>query len=204
MEAWFADGRIGVVEAVTGAGKTRLGLAAMVDALERGRRVVIMVPTLALVEQWVVRCGRSLREDSRISGGAFTGEWHVLIDTGKARTTRRWASRRPRESRGDEEGGGKSACLRPEFVERLGLTATYERGDDGDDILSTYFREVSFTLGYGRALADGIIAPFRIAPPPPPRRRPPPPPPPAPAGAWRRTRSGCPTGPAEGGRTAPS
>ena len=168
MEAWFADGRIGVVEAVTGAGKTRLGLAAMVDALERGRRVVIMVPTLALVEQWV-RQVREMFPGIVISKDAVRSPgWHVLIDTVQtlARTNPLWRSE-PALLIADEvhRYGAPtfSRALRPGFVERLGLTATYERGDDGDDILSTYFREVSFTLGYGRALADGIIAPFRIA-----------------------------------------
>jgi primosomal protein N' len=52
LAAWIAAGRRGVVEAVTGAGKTRLALAAAQMEIDLGGRVVVIVPTLAPVEQW--------------------------------------------------------------------------------------------------------------------------------------------------------
>jgi superfamily II DNA or RNA helicase len=56
------------------------------------------------------------------------------------------------------------AALHDVFDLRLALTATYERGDDGlVDILEPYFGEVVLRYGYDRAVAEGTVAPFRIA-----------------------------------------
>lgn len=52
LDAWRAAGHRGVVEAVTGAGKTFVGLAAARDALVAGGRVVVVVPTTELQDQW--------------------------------------------------------------------------------------------------------------------------------------------------------
>ena len=49
------------------------------------------------------------------------------------------------------------------FSERLGLTATYEREDLGvENYLDPYFGGQCYSIGYGEALADGVIAPFRL------------------------------------------
>ncbi|MGB3954683.1 MAG: DEAD/DEAH box helicase family protein [Brooklawnia sp.] len=51
LAAWEDAGRRGVVQAVTGTGKTRVGLAAIDNARRAGRQTVVIVPTLALVRQ---------------------------------------------------------------------------------------------------------------------------------------------------------
>ncbi len=57
-----------------------------------------------------------------------------------------------------------SRVLEPEFDRRLALTATYEREDSGlEEYLDPYFEGNVFPVDYRRALADGIIAPFKIA-----------------------------------------
>src|ERR1700752_1377702 len=48
---WLRCGRRGVVEAVTGSGKTDVAIAAASDALRRGRFLVV-VPSRVLLEQW--------------------------------------------------------------------------------------------------------------------------------------------------------
>lgn len=45
LKAWHFNARRGVIEAVTGAGKTRLGLAAAFQAVRQGIKVLILVPT---------------------------------------------------------------------------------------------------------------------------------------------------------------
>lgn len=66
-----------------------------------------------------------------------------------------------------------SRALDDRFEDRLGLTATFEREDDGvDNYLEPYFRPLASLSGqaativascsYARGLEDGILAPYRI------------------------------------------
>jgi len=56
-----------------------------------------------------------------------------------------------------------SRALEDGFQHRLGLTATYERDDNGcEEYLTPYFGELSYQLGYEEALDDGVIANFKI------------------------------------------
>lgn len=141
LEAWNTVGSRGVVEAVTGAGKTRVGLAALADSLTIAeRRVVVMTPSTALVNQWEASI-RSMFPGLKVSTDAARSPgWHVLVDTVQtlSRSNPLW----PGESAlliADEAhryGAPTFAqALRPAFTHRLGLTATYERGDEGDLLL---------------------------------------------------------------------
>src|SRR4029077_1045076 len=55
LVSWLRCGRRGVIEAVTGSGKTDVAIAAIADALRRDRFVLVVVPSRVLMEQW---CGR--------------------------------------------------------------------------------------------------------------------------------------------------
>lgn len=80
LERWFANNGRGIVQAVTGAGKTRLALAAA-ERLEKmlGRQILvkIVVPTASLMWQW----NRSLREYLSLTGqsGMQAGRAHREI-----------------------------------------------------------------------------------------------------------------------------
>ncbi|WP_425393333.1 DEAD/DEAH box helicase family protein [Acidipropionibacterium thoenii] len=52
MEAWRKAQHIGIVQAVTGTGKTLVGVVAIAAALKVGMRCVVLVPTDQLVKQW--------------------------------------------------------------------------------------------------------------------------------------------------------
>src|SRR5450432_1686061 len=52
LASWLRYGRRGVIEAVTGSGKTDVAIAAVSDALRRGRFVLVVVPSRVLMEQW--------------------------------------------------------------------------------------------------------------------------------------------------------
>ncbi len=61
-------------------------------------------------------------------------------------------------------GENWSRALDPSFERRLGLTATYERPDKGlERFRDPYFGGKVFSVDYHRALADDVIAPFKIA-----------------------------------------
>ncbi len=168
LDAWHQQGSSGMVQAVTGAGKTRVGVAAIAEALDDGLRSVVVVPSLVLVKQWLSTLSELL-PNVRISDDIHTlGSWRVLV------TTVQSAYRRP-VLRPGEEGlliadechrfGAETyrQALRDHYSRRLGLSATVARDDDGDEILDGYFGGICFDLGYNRAVADELIAPFRLA-----------------------------------------
>ena len=172
LAAWSAPGR-GVVEAVTGSGKTRLALAAVRLIVERGGVALVLVPTLGLLDQWV-RELRSVVPDGRVGrlGGGRADDLDrnaVLVATPQS------AAGLPIEPPygvpgllvADEAHRFGAAtwgdALKPAFVLRLALTATFERGDDGvEDVLTPYFGEVVHRYGYAEAARDGTIAPFDV------------------------------------------
>jgi superfamily II DNA or RNA helicase len=93
LAAWLRCGRRGVIEAVTGSGKTDVGLAAIADALRRGRFVLVLVPSRVLMEQWHGRLTVALPE-ARIgrlgdSGSDRPGWCDVLVSTRHSAATYR-------------------------------------------------------------------------------------------------------------------
>src|SRR3954453_3638005 len=55
LVSWLSCGRRGIIEAVTGSGKTEVAIAAAADAVRRGRFVLVLVPSRVLMEQWYGR-----------------------------------------------------------------------------------------------------------------------------------------------------
>jgi superfamily II DNA or RNA helicase len=173
LAAWSGTCR-GVIEAVTGTGKTRLAMAAIRAVVDRDGRVLVLVPTLELQDQWV-RELRSLVPDLRIGrlGGGrdddlFACEVLVATPHSAAAVPVDLPPGAPGLLVADEAHryGAPTwgAALHEVFDLRLALTATYERGDDGvTEVLEPYFGDVVFRYGYDRAVAEGTVAPFRLA-----------------------------------------
>lgn len=171
--AWSQTGR-GVIEAVTGTGKTRLAMAAIRAVADRGAKVLVLVPTLELLDQWTGEL-RQVVPDLRIGrlGGGRDDDlfaYDVVVATPHSAAA--VPVDLPPGARGlliaDEAHryGAPTwgAALHDVFDLRMALTATYERGDDGlVDVLEPYFGDVVMRYGYDRAVADGTVAPFRIA-----------------------------------------
>ncbi|MEX2503546.1 MAG: DEAD/DEAH box helicase [Egicoccus sp.] len=173
LAAWSATGR-GVVEAVTGTGKTRLAMAAIRIVADRGGRSFVLAPTLELQDQWV-RELRAAAPDLRV-GRLGGGNRDDLFERDVVVSTPHSAATVPIEPPPGTLGllvadeahryGAPTwgAALHEAFSMRLALTATYERNDDGlVEVLEPYFGEVVHRYGYDRAVADGTVAPFRIA-----------------------------------------
>lgn len=174
LAAWRGAGHRGVVEAVTGAGKTRVAVAAIQESLSEGFAALVIVPTVILIEQWCDRLREQLGIEARRLGGgdkAVPTGGEVLVATVHSAARRQFDPRQYGRLLlvADEVhryGAPTFAkALAPPYERRLGLTATYERNDDGlEKLLKPYFGgEPVYTLGYVRALADDVIAPFRIA-----------------------------------------
>lgn len=182
LNAWQEAGHRGIVEAVTGTGKTTVGILATADAVSRGLRTLIIVPGLDLLDQWYNKLIKDL-PDFKVGrfGGGYSDNFHtkhIIVSTVQS------ASRNcmlydnlPGLLVADEVhryGAERYAmALENAFDERLGLTATYEREDHGiERHLTPYFcpkgnakmigEEVVYYCGYERGLDDKILAPFRV------------------------------------------
>ncbi|MAU84686.1 MAG: type III restriction endonuclease subunit R [Gordonia sp.] len=174
LQTWIAHGRKGIVEAVTGAGKTVLGIAAMADARRRGIPVVVLVPDRQLVDQWVDAIEEAFpgfpvgKPDSSVvlnlaesfvvatvdglhgkALTAFAGEALVLADE-----VQRFGVIDYR----------KGIMPFKHASERLGLTAASEWPDhQSESILKLFFGEAIVGCGYSRAIAEGILDPPLVA-----------------------------------------
>ncbi|MDT0195719.1 sigma-70 family RNA polymerase sigma factor [Arthrobacter sp. AB6] len=173
LTAWHSNARRGVVEAVTGSGKTRVGIAAAFEAVRQGIKVLILVPTAELQRQWLVSLRRDLPAARR--GALGDGRSDSLDDVDILVAIVHSASNR--ETLRSHKAGLIIAdechryaapmftgALQEGYAWRLGLTATFERADgEHENLLTPYFGGVIYNLWYDRALKDQVIAPFDIA-----------------------------------------
>jgi superfamily II DNA or RNA helicase len=172
--SWLRCGRRGVIEAVTGSGKTDVAIAAASDALRRGRFVLVVVPSRVLMEQWHGRLTAAMPE-ARIgrlgdSGKDAPASCDVLVATRHSAAAYKPV---PPDGAGglliaDEchglGGGTLRRAMLPQYDERLGLTATLERSDDAvTELLLPYFGGICHRYGFEQAIADGVCAPPRVA-----------------------------------------
>jgi superfamily II DNA or RNA helicase len=174
LVSWLRYGRRGVIEAVTGSGKTDVAIAAVSDALRRGRFVLVVVPSRVLMEQWHGRLTAAI-PGARIgrlgdSGKDIPADCDVLVSTRHSAAAYKPV---PPDDRGgllvaDECHGMGGGILRrsllPQYEERLGLTATLERSDDAvADLLLPFFGGICYRYGFEQAIADGVCARPRVA-----------------------------------------
>lgn len=169
---WVGTGRSAVVEAVTGTGKTTLGIAAAGDAATRGLSVLVVVPGIELLEQWH-RSIRTALPDVSVGrrGGGHRDTFarnQILISTvqsaiSKSAPTAPGAALLVADEVHRYGAATFSRLLTDAFPERIGLTATFERSDDGvERFLLPYFGNVIEGCTYARGHADGILAPVRV------------------------------------------
>jgi superfamily II DNA or RNA helicase len=171
LRAWAACDRRGIVEAVTGAGKTILGVHAVCRAIHEGGRAMVLVPSTDLVRQWKESFERVLPDVPIGNLGSKGG----LRRNPLVIATVQSAIRRPELAPPDTEAllvcdevhhmGATQfgRALDEGFNQRLGLSATFERSDGGHHtVLRPYFGQVVYTLDYKQAKAAGVIAPVSV------------------------------------------
>ncbi|NUL46461.1 sigma-70 family RNA polymerase sigma factor [Cellulosimicrobium funkei] len=173
LDTWRGARRRGIVQAVTGSGKTRLGLAATVDALKKGFKVLVLVPGAELQGQWRrsilaampgVRLGLLGNDHSE----SFSDVDVLVAIVNSAAKHSLLLARRAGLIIADEchryAARTFAEALQDNFGWRLGLTATLKRGDRGDQtVLLPYFGDPVYTYGHEQARRDRIIAPFDVA-----------------------------------------
>lgn len=173
-KSWVDHKRRGVVEAVTGAGKTRLGIAAIKEVFAMKRRSVVVVPSIVLQQQW----HRELKAIfPNMSIGLFGGNHRQTTAEITIAVVNGFAANAAKPNAhfkntylliADEVhryGAAKFAQgLLPCAAVRLGLTATLERTDDGvNEILLPYFGAAVYNCSFREARKDRRLAAATIA-----------------------------------------
>ncbi len=172
FDRWVAAGRRGVVEAVTGTGKTAVGITAAADAVDRGRTVLVVVPGVALLEQWYQAIRRAVPKARVGRRGAGVTDSFAGVDILVSTIQSAIGTGAPKPDGqallvADEVhrygASSFSRLLSDTFGERLGLTATFERNDNGvQEHLLPYFETLIPGCDYPRGHTDGILAPVRV------------------------------------------
>lgn len=171
LNNWRKEGRRGIVEVVTGGGKTIFALACVADF--QPETTLVVVPTLALMDQWWEEAAAffKLRLD----------DIHIVADSGRLKTGTINIAVLNTAAKLIAEGKGKpsflivdechkaaspkfSAVLAGKNIATLGLSATPERQYDSglDDILIPALGPIIFKYTYREALRDKVIVPFDL------------------------------------------
>ena len=181
LSAWVHHGRRGIIEAVTGSGKTNLALAAVEDHLRSpGAVAAVVVPTADLLYQWqrnvaswlclaegqIALCGDGHHGrvgDAPVAlyvaasaGALLPSHTHELSRGARVLLVADECHRMGAE--------GFARALRAPFAATLGLSATPERQDDGfERHIFPGLGPVVYRYLHGGALRDDVISDFAVA-----------------------------------------
>lgn len=176
LDAWSSK-MSGVVSVVTGGGKTIFALLCMIALWKRypDARVLIVVPTVALMDQWrvalrdelafddddidLVGGGTRRIQDSPVTLGVLDsmralaeeltdgGQWFLIVD--ECHRVGSPANRR---------------ILNGDYIATLGLSATPERQYDDffETFVSAKLGAIIYRYGYEDAARDGVISEFEL------------------------------------------
>jgi len=178
LDAWHEQGDRGVAAVVTGGGKTIFAYACMADLIKRvpESRFVILVPTVALQDQWAVGLSDDLgvaASELALFGG---GRKHpkpgrvnlMVINTGRTHAPPISAAG-PTMLIVDEchrvASPINAQALAGAHIATLGLSATPEREYDDlfSEVIEPALGPIIFEYDYNQARADGVISPFELA-----------------------------------------
>lgn len=175
LTRWTRNQR-GTVSVVTGAGKTVFALACIEWVREREPdvRVLVVVPTTALMLQWAAECRALFGEHAvNLLGGGVKElgrGWLTIsvVNTARERTRRLVAAGRWMVVADEchRYGAAKNrGAVRGEWVASLGLSATPSREYDTwfEEFVAPEVGEVIFEYDYAQALNDGVVTPFVLA-----------------------------------------
>ena len=173
IEAWKLNNGRGIVQAVTGTGKTFVATWILAKYINAGRRCLVVVPTITLLEQWRETLQLDLGlEITSLLGGTHGNRLDLScpVTIGVVNSVATHADSIANAFGflvADEchryAGNSFRHSLLSSCPHRLGLTATLERSDEGvEEVLRPYFDGVCFEYNYANAHCDGVIAPYNV------------------------------------------
>lgn len=174
---WEAEQR-GIVSVVTGGGKTVFAETCLLSFFRNhsGGQALIIVPTAALLDQWLAALQDELgvsREQISLIGAGERPRRDAHITIGIVNSVRRlndaWGSPNAAKMLVVDEchrlGSPENAkALKGSYAATLGLSATPERQyDDGfTEFIAPALGPIIYEYGYVQAFQDGVITPFSL------------------------------------------
>ena len=171
IEKWNFNNGKGIIEAVTGSGKSLCGVAVVKQLLEEEKTCIVLVPSIVLLNQWKTIFLQELDfEVTSLVGGkykwSFDGNSPITIGVVNS------VIKRTNELDGFFDLLIVDECHRfgsiqnrkalfDSAVYRLGLTATLERLDNEvEETLIPYFQDIIFKFDIKKALEEDVIAKY--------------------------------------------
>lgn len=185
-KAWWENNGKGIVKVVTGAGKTVFALSLISDLYKStaykdgGLKTIIIVPTSALLDQWLISLMDKLNIPRKKIALFYGHEKESLSDPIVllyiVNSAREYISEHFKNYFSDSDTfliadechryGSKenSKIFKVSYSYTLGLSATPERyGDLGfEEKIAPNLGKIIFSYFYNDALRDGIIPPYRL------------------------------------------
>ena len=176
LDAWIEKDQKGIVEAVTGSGKTYMALAAInyLYGETRKLRTIVVVPTIALQEQWKDRIEKLLpgikvglwggaKSDSIGTHKIIVSVINTAVSKGPERLSSLGALKKWKKFLIADEChryvlAETFSKIRTEFHWDAILAMTATLGNDQFHIPG--FGEVIYTYGFPSAVADGLVPKF--------------------------------------------
>lgn len=177
LAAWEDEGRRGVIEVVTGGGKTVFAFLCMRSVCTEypGLAFVVIVPTIALLDQWYVALQEDVGlvdDDIACWSGRGKPKAPRLVNIMVINTARDEALSISRAGHAmlivDEchHAGSpmNSKALIGDYIASLGLSATPEREYDDafDTLVAPRIGPIIYRYGLEQAAKDGILSPFEL------------------------------------------
>lgn len=164
LAAWVQAGQRGVISLPTGAGKTILSLF----AIERiARSTLIVVPTIDLIHQWADVIATHLKENPGMIGGGCRDIRDITISTyDSAKILSEFLGNRFGLIIFDEchhlpAPGYQQIAWQSIAPFRIGLSATVERADGGEEQLHKLIGSFCYQ-GEIRDMANSVLSPYEV------------------------------------------
>ncbi|MEO5367156.1 MAG: DEAD/DEAH box helicase family protein [Magnetococcus sp. WYHC-3] len=164
LEAWNRQQRQGVVVLPTGAGKS---LVARVALRQVGRDALILVPTLELMHQWYEQLGRAFQLPIGLLGGGVHDPQPITVSTYDSavihmhRLGNRFGMLICDEAHHLPTPSTRLAAVMSMAPFRLGLTATPERSDGGEEELYALLGPLCYRTEI-TDLEGAYLAPYQL------------------------------------------
>jgi superfamily II DNA or RNA helicase len=164
LQAWWQAGARGVVVLPTGTGKTFLALLAIAKA---ARPCLVVTPTIDLLNQWHAELAASFGEPIGLMGGGHFDVQPITVTTYDSAYIHleRWGNRFGLlvfdECHHLPGQGYQQAAIGSLAPFRLGLTATPERADGREDLLTDLIGPIVYRREI-KQLAGNYLAEYRV------------------------------------------